>query len=286
MDGQSRIIVVKKKKKSHGGHHGGSWKVAYADFVTAMMAFFLVMWIMGMDQGVKDIVEGYFANPVGFQQGFSGGTNPISNGNSPVDMSVRVAAMMLSREVQQANFEETAEAIEEALQSGGILDLDAEVEIAVTDDGLRIELMENSQDGEFFAVASAQVRPGLEALLSVVARELAEVGHSIILEGHTDGRPFRTSSGYSNWELSVDRANAARRILVEQGMSPGRFAEVRGYADRNLKVAGNRMDPRNRRITILMPFNEPLDLSDGSRIVPADSTGAGVGIVPGGLNGS
>lgn len=286
MDGQSRIIIVKKKKKSHGGHHGGSWKVAYADFVTAMMAFFLVMWIMGMDQGVKDIVEGYFSNPVGFQRGFSGGATPISNGSSPMDMSARMATLILTRESQRSTFEETAEAVEEALRDGGALGLDAEVEITITEDGLRIDLMENSQDGEFFGVASAQVRPGLESLLAVVARELAELPHYVVIEGHTDGRQFRTSSGYSNWELSVDRANAARRILVARGMNPARFSEVRGYADRSLKVPDNRMDPRNRRITILLPFTEPLDLSDGSSIVPLDSTGVDVGIVPGGLNGS
>ncbi len=286
MDG-SRVVIVKKKKVVKGGHHGGSWKVAYADFVTAMMAFFLVMWIMGMDQGVKDVVEGYFSNPVGFKKAFGGGTNPLSSGNSPVNMEMRAAALLLTRELQTQTLEETAGALEKAIQSGGgVADLEAEVEVAMTDEGLRIELMETGSENVFFGVASAQPRPSLIRLLEVVAAELGGGETPVVIEGHTDARPFRTSSGYSNWELSVDRANAARRLLVARGVEGARFLEVRGYADRDPKIRENPLDPRNRRISILLPFSEPIDLSDGSRIVPTESAAGSVTVVEGGSNGS
>ena len=286
MDGSAKIIVIKKKKVKGGAHHGGSWKVAYADFVTAMMAFFLVMWIMGMDQGVKDLVQGYFTNPVGIRQSFSGGTNPISAGNSPVDLELRTTTLLLSREAQKGRFEEVAEELEQQFEERlRSLDLQAEIEAVVTDEGLRIELMETGGESVLFGVASAQPRPSLERLLDLVAEQLRPMQSFVVVEGHTDARPFRTSSGYSNWELSVDRANMARRMLESRGLEHGRFSEVRGYAERAPKILEDPLDPRNRRITILLPFNEPIDLSDGSRVL-ADSVGGATTVVPGGSHGS
>ena len=112
----SKIIIVKKKVKGHGGHHGGSWKVAYADFVTAMMAFFMVMWILGMDQQLRQAIEGYFSNPIGFKKGYSGGATPISSGSSPASVKTN-AVFLASREYQRKRFDEVSQSLHEKLDS-------------------------------------------------------------------------------------------------------------------------------------------------------------------------
>ncbi|NNM34637.1 MAG: OmpA family protein [Gemmatimonadetes bacterium] len=282
-DGERRIVIVKKIKKKGGGHHGGSWKVAYADFVTAMMAFFLVMWIMGMDEGVREVVEGYFSNPVGFRQSFSGGKNPMSAGSAPIPMEVR-NYMLLSRGEQTEQFNEAAEAmsqeLESAINSGRLA---AEFEITVADGGLRIELMEQSERDAFFIVGSAGVRSPLRDALEAIVGELQELPNQVALEGHTDGRAF-PGERYSNWELSSDRANAARRTLVDLGLPPERIAEVRGYADRQLKRPEAPFAAENRRISLLLPyqddlirrpdFPEPLSAGGGGG-ESVDTTGSG-----------
>ena len=134
--GGKKIIIVKKKKGGHAAHHGGSWKVAYADFVTAMMAFFLVMWIMSMDEGVKDMVQGYFQNPVGFKKTFSGGTNPLSAGNFITNLDVK-RSVILNRRQQEEGFEVAAEEIQAFLASDSVMaGLAAEVEVVITEEGL------------------------------------------------------------------------------------------------------------------------------------------------------
>jgi chemotaxis protein MotB len=256
----SRIVIVRKKKAGdHDTSHGGSWKVAYADFVTAMMAFFLVMWIMTMDQGVKDLVQGYFQNPVGFKRTFSGGTNPLAAGNSPTNLQIK-RTVILNHNQQERRFEKAAKEIRQRIDQERLLSgLKASVEIVVTDEGLRIEMMETGTGPVFFDKASARLKPALERVLDVVGSVLTDLPGSVVVEGHTDALPFG-GKGYSNWELSVDRANAARRELVASGFDPSRLTEVRGYADRQLKVPGDPLDPRNRRISILLPYQEiPLD---------------------------
>ena len=256
-DGERRIVVIKRVKKKGGGHHGGSWKVAYADFVTAMMAFFLVMWIMGMDEGVRDLVEGYFSNPVGFRQSFSGGKNPLSAGNAPIPMEVR-NYMLLSRGEQTDQFNEAAEAMSKELESAIAQgQLVAEFEITVADGGLRIELMEKTGNDAFFDVGSAGMRATLRDALATIVDELGSLPNRIALEGHTDGRAFPRGD-YSNWELSSDRANAARRALIDLGLPPDRIAEVRGYADRQLKRPEAPFAAENRRISLLLPYQDDL----------------------------
>ncbi|MEQ8329990.1 MAG: flagellar motor protein MotB [Longimicrobiales bacterium] len=254
MSGDGRkIIVIKKKVKAKAGHHGGSWKVAYADFVTAMMAFFLVMWIMGMDAGVKDMVQGYFQNPVGFKKSFSGGRNIMSQGNSMVNADVRNALVMKRRE-EETLLHDAAEEIRGTLERSGLLDeKTSSVELVVSGEGLRIELMETTRENTFFDQASARLKPELTRILGVVGGRLAGLPEMVVVEGHTDGVSFGRQ-GYSNWELSVDRANAARRALVAAGLEESRILEVRGHADRQLKIEGDPTDPRNRRISILLPF--------------------------------
>jgi chemotaxis protein MotB len=249
------VIVVRKRSRSADdhGHHGGSWKVAYADFVTAMMAFFLVMWIMGLDDGVKTMVQGYFEDPMGFEDHFAGGINPLPGGTSAIDLNLR-QAMWLSRQAERARLSRAASSIEGQLRGSGLMNgLEASVEVGVVEEGLRLELMETG-DGTFFDRSSARLRPSLQRVLEVVAPELEALPNAVVVEGHTDAMPFVSRPGYTNWELSVDRANAARAVLGRSGLSADRVVEVRGHADRRLKIAEDPRDPRNRRISILLPF--------------------------------
>jgi len=256
-----RVIVVKKKVRGHDEAHGGAWKVAYADFVTAMMAFFLVMWLLGMSQEVRDLIQGYFSNPIGFERAFSGGAHPLSVGSSPADLNLRRAVLM-TRAYQKARFEETADHLREAIShEETVSGLAAGVEIVVTEEGLRIELMETGEGETFFDKSSASLKPALTTVLRMIALELGDLPNDVVVEGHTDALRFGTPR-YSNWELSVDRANSARRVLVDSGLDLHRLAGVRGYADRQPKNPDDRFDPRNRRISVLLPFQEGLRVED------------------------
>jgi chemotaxis protein MotB len=257
MSDGKKIIIVKKVKDKHDAHHGGSWKVAYADFVTAMMAFFMVMWIMGMDQGAKDMVQGYFQNPVGFKRSFSGGRNILSQGNSITSMDVQRTMILLRRTEEEDRLKQAAQAIEFALGESGLDQGDGGVvEVVVTRDGLRIEMMEVGLGEPFFDRSSARLKPALTRALEVVGSQIMELSNGIVIEGHTDATRF-AGRRYSNWELSVDRANAARRVLIASGLSDGRLMGVRGYADRELRVVDQPDHPTNRRITLLLPFDTP-----------------------------
>jgi chemotaxis protein MotB len=253
MSDSKRPIIVRKKAPAHSSHHGGSWKVAYADFVTAMMAFFLVMWIMSMDSGVRELVQGYFSNPVGFKKGYGAGTNPLSMGNSYRPQDMRGLAM-LTRAAQQERFESAADAIRDSLQStAGIEHLRGMIEIVVTREGLRIELLESGATDAFFQSGSAQPTRGAVLVLNIIGRGLQRLSNPIILEGHTDARPYVVGQ-YSNWDLSADRANAARRLVIAAGVAPLRIAEVRGYADRRLRVEDDPFAASNRRVSLLLPY--------------------------------
>jgi chemotaxis protein MotB len=254
-DKHKRPIIIKKiKKGGHGGHHGGSWKVAYADFVTAMMAFFLVMWIVGMQQNLKEAIEGYFSNPVGYKKGYSTGNNILSSGNSPAQVK-KPPIKMIVRASEEKKFNETGERLKIALTAARDRLGNAVIEVAITEQGLRIELME-SEDGEnFFASGSAVMKPTLALALHLVANELSELNNTLVVEGHTDAAVFGDGS-YTNWELSADRANSARRVLEAAGIPAARIAEVRGYADKRPRVKANPLAPQNRRISILLPFTD------------------------------
>jgi chemotaxis protein MotB len=267
---EKKIIIVRKVKKGHAAHHGGSWKVAYADFVTAMMAFFMVMWILGMDDQVKQAIEGYFTNPVGMKQGYSSGSSPISSGASP--SAVRTTPIrVITRNFEDQRFRDIAKRIEKRLHDEkGLGAAASNVQIVITKQGLRIELVEGPDGETFFAFGSAALKPAASRALSLIGEELSESGTGIVVEGHTDSAPFG-SPGYSNWELSSDRANAARRVLDAHGLSGGRIREVRGYADTDLRNPDNPLDRTNRRISILLPFSTPAPSPNvpGTEVVPA-----------------
>jgi chemotaxis protein MotB len=264
----AKIIIIKRKKKGHAAHHGGSWKVAYADFVTAMMAFFMVMWILGMDQDLKKSIEGYFSNPIGYKKGYSAGKSPISVGSSPGTVQT-TPLRLISRKQQFETFEKTGANIKSRLQAAGLSHLGANVEIITTKTGLRVELSEGGEGQTFFPISSSEMKPVMRQLLAVIGDELRPLTNGIIIEGHTDARQY--AGGYSNWELSAERANAARRVLEANGVAPSRIREVRGLADRDLRPEIDAYDPRNRRITIVIPFNE----SPAELVLPnPDQTGS------------
>jgi chemotaxis protein MotB len=268
------IIVVRKKVVHGGGHHGGSWKVAYADFVTAMMAFFLVMWIVGMDDQTKQAIEGYFSNPVGYKKGYSSGSSPIASGASP-GVVRQTPVKLVVRNFEKRAFEDVAARLEAKLDSAqALIGRNAKVEVLITEQGLRIELIEGGTGETFFSSASAEVKAGARLALEIIAFELRGLPNALVIEGHTDAVPYRAGSatGYSNWELSSDRANAARRVLEAAGIDPARVDAVRGLADRKLRNAANPTDPANRRISILLPY------SSDEPPPPTPATGEVVGV--------
>lgn len=245
------IIIIKKKKKGHAGHHGGAWKVAYADFVTAMMAFFMVMWILGMDENLKKSIEGYFSNPIGFKKGYSAGKSPISAGSSPGTVQT-TPLKLVSRQQEIADLGSAGGRIKSRLKEAGLSAIGDRIEIVETTEGLRIELAEGTNGSEFFGVASSTMTATMQKTLEIVGQELSPLRNPVIIEGHTDASQY--AGLYSNWELSADRANGARRVLESAGLGSSRVVEVRGMADRQLRNRENPLDPRNRRITILLPF--------------------------------
>ena len=250
---KSAPIVIVKKKKGHGhGHHGGAWKVAYADFVTAMMAFFLVLWIVGQSQAVKAGVAGYFRDPGVLEYERSTGILPgATTGISPEGPPSVREKSGADAPSDRAALEQKAAMLEAMLdRSPEFKGLKDQIEIRMTDDGLRIELIEKT-DSLFFDSGSAVLKAETIRLLQAIGRELATLRNHIVVEGHCDSRRYSTSGNYTNWELSVDRANAARRAMEPQ-LPDGQIDEVRGYAATRLRVPEDPLDPRNRRVSIVV----------------------------------
>lgn len=255
---QAKVVIRKVVKKHGHAHHGGSWKVAYADFVTAMMAFFMVMWILGMSPEARASIQSYFSNPAGVKDGYSGGPNPLgAGGPSARDGADRVK--LISRVQERDALSAAGRRIQARLRSAdGLREIAAQVEVVMTEQGLRIELVEHGRGETFFAFGDATLKPAAARALGVIATELETTGQPVVLEGHTDAAPFGRA-GYTNWELSADRANAARRALEESGVGRDQVVEVRGYADRRLRVPDAPLSPENRRLSILLPFTTAPD---------------------------
>jgi len=247
MADMNQIIIV-KKKGGHGAHHGGAWKVAYADFVTAMMALFIVLWMMNASKQVQDAVGGYFKDPRGIAKMV--GTNKNGAG-----------------EIAPLKKEDLQKLKEELLRSIHHLDpldkLKSQIEITITAEGLRIELMESAK-GTFFELGSAKPTPALIDLLKVLSEELGKLPNKISIEGHTDSKPYTGSRNYDNWDLSSDRANEARRIMQSEGIQPDQVSQVRGFADQRLRLPQNPEDPSNRRISLIVQYQ----VQDGSEVAP------------------
>ena len=261
------IILIKKRRRSHGAHHGGAWKVAYADFVTALMSLFIVLWLTSTSDTVRRSVAHYFNDPRGTST--LEGTNKNGSGHAlPLDRNgmQKLKEQLLDAAQRMPNFDK----------------LKDQVQITAEEDGLRIELLEQP-GGTFFSLGSAQPTPALRDFLKAISPELGELGNQISIEGHTDSVPYSDNSLYSNWELSTDRANAARRLMQGSGVASGQVAEVRGFADQLPRRPDNPEDPSNRRITLIVAPSMLPAISDGSEraapVVSAPPTGGAKGAV-------
>ncbi len=233
-----RPIIIKRKKAGGDGHHGGAWKVAYADFVTAMMALFIVLWLMSADKEVQEAVSAYFNNPSG--PGKLIGTAAAGVGNAI--------------EMPKEDMNKLAEKIQQALLTvPNFRQLKDHVEITVTSDGLRIELLE-TEAGVFFDSGKPVPNTAGAELLTRLAEELGKLPNTVLIEGHTDSKPFSGDGSYTNWELSADRANAARKIMQAHGIRPEQVGQVRGYADRQLRRPEDPESPSNRRISVIVQY--------------------------------
>jgi chemotaxis protein MotB len=260
-------IIVIKKKINHGGHHGGAWKVAYADFVTALMSLFIVLWLMSSSEEVKKAVAGYFNDPKG--TGKLLGTTLSGTGKT-------MAPQDSTNELEKLKDKLEAEIkARKELQK-----LSKQIEITITPEGLRIELIEG-KDGTFYEIGSAKLSSSGQALLSLLGKELKTLPNSLLIEGHTDATPYSSDSGYSNWDLSADRANAARRLLQQDGVRTDQVTQVRGYADQMLRDKNNPNDPSNRRISILVkndiesvPTLSADEVVKGASPLPLETKGA------------
>ena len=231
-------IVIIKKKGGHGAHHGGAWKVAYADFVTAMMALFIVLWLMNSSQKIQVAVSGYFKDP-------SGSAKKVGTGLAGTGENLQLAKQDMAKLKVE---------LQKSIQS--ITDLDKlkkNIEMTVTAEGLRIELLE-SEKGTFFDSGSSALNTSGQEMLALLAVELGKVPNHVSVEGHTDARPFTGKRSYSNWELSADRANAARRLMQQSGLRPDQVSQVRGFADQRLRNLRDAQDPSNRRISIIVQY--------------------------------
>ena len=237
MTAKSQPIIVIKKKGGHGGHHGGAWKVAYADFVTAMMSLFIVLWLMGSSEKVKKAVAGYFNDPKG--TGSLLGTTMTGTGEA-------------IKEASTDDLQKLKDKLEQEIKARKDLEkLSKQIEITITPEGLRIELLEG-KDGTFYEIGSAKLSSSGQELLALLASELKTLPNSLLIEGHTDSTPYSNDGSYSNWDLSADRANSARRLMQADGVRTDQVTQVRGYADQMLRVKNNPTDPSNRRISILI----------------------------------
>jgi chemotaxis protein MotB len=263
------IIIKKKKIVGHGGHHGGSWKVAYADFVTAMMAFFMVLWIMGLSDDTKTNIQGYFNDPAGFMK-------------NPPHSSIVVPTKGESRSIPQTERQKKGEGKGDYEGS----DQDAEkdtsyvkneikdkmykiqdkdhVVVSETSEGILIEFLEDITS-VFFETGSAKISPLGKQVIKQVVPIVKDTGRYLVLEGHTDKKPY-AGSDYTNWELSTDRASAFRKELAKFGVPVSRFKEVRGYADTKLKFPKEPFAPGNRRVAMLLPWGKKAGKTNSPKI--------------------
>ena len=242
------VIIIKRVKKGHGGHHGGAWKVAYADFVTAMMALFMVLWLVSSSEQVKKAIGGYFNDPTG--KGKEVGNGLRGNGGESLSL-------------QKDDMNKLKEKLEQAIQTSEPLQkIKEHVVMTVIGEGLRVELLEDSK-GMFFESGNADPTPYGKDLMKLLAVEIGKLPNTVTMEGHTDSKPYSGKKDYSNWELSADRANAARRWMQANGMREDQVTQVRGFADQSLRNKNDPEDASNRRVTLIIQY-KPGELAGGA----------------------
>ncbi len=251
------IIIIIKKKVQHAAHHGGAWKVAYADFVTAMMALFIVLWLMTSSAKVRKAISSYFRDPSG--SGQQSGSAQAGTGES----------LTVTKDKMQTLKEDLQQAMKRSPEFEKLKDY---VQMSVTGEGLRIELLESEQ-GMFFQSGKPSPSELGEEMIIRMAEQLGQLPNQLLIEGHTDAKPFGKSADYSNWELSTDRANAARRIMEAHGLRPDQVLQVRGFADQNLRDTANPEAASNRRVSVIvryLPAEIPRAVPDDGADKPAD----------------
>jgi chemotaxis protein MotB len=290
MAADDRPIIIKRIKKSGGGHHGGAWKVAYADFVTAMMAFFLLLWLLSSTtEDQKKGLSDYFAPTIAMSsesasvsvmdgqpqimETMSGAAaaqaeiegedeeatagqdaEATEDGAKPIDAQEAADAM---RAQEAERFEQVKEKIQQVIaQTPELSGLEDNLLIDQTPEGLRIQLLDKEKES-MFASGSATMEQRSQQLLGLVAQAVKDMPNKLAISGHTDATPYVGSDGRSNWELSSDRANAARRVLVQGGVDPSKVGTVNGRAETEPFVKENPADPQNRRISIVLLSNAP-----------------------------
>ena len=297
-------IVIKRIKKVAGGHHGGAWKIAYADFVTAMMAFFLLMWLLGStSKGDLKGIADYFNSPlkVAMQGGSGSGdsssiiqgggqdltrqTGQVKSGeNTPEHraMNLQAAKAEYARQ-ERAKLEELKLRIEAAINANGALWMfKNQIRIDITAEGLRIQIVDE-QNRPMFDSGRAALKDYTRDILREIGRALSGVDHKLTLSGHTDALPYGGGDrGYSNWELSADRANAARRELVLSGMDERKILRVVGLASSVPFNAADPYDPTNRRISIIVMNRQAEEAvtQEGPALEVANPAGAAQSLAP------
>ena len=284
-------IIVKRVKKVAGGHHGGAWKIAFADFATAMMAFFLVMWLMSVaTPEQKKLISGYFKDPIGFSESASpyvidlGGSptpapdrtlNPEpqerqDSGQTDVDPEqAESIAEEMERERLELLLQELQNKVEENPQLQRFKD---QILFEITQDGLRIQITD-AENRPMFDLGSARLQPYFEDILLAMADTIKAVPNKISVSGHTDAKPFVGRGDFGNWELSADRANSARRALVAGGYDEERVARVVGYASSALFDRNDPLNPINRRIDIIVltkKAQRDIEGEQGAEPAPSD----------------
>ncbi len=257
-DESQRPIIVKRIKKGGHGHHGGAWKIAYADFVTAMMAFFLLMWLLGsVSQGALSGISEYFKTPL--KVALSGGdgagdaTSMIKGGGN--DLTKKAGQVNKGKEAaaEKQRLDNLEKKIQEKIDKSELLkQYKSQLRLEMTPEGLKIEIVDE-QNRPMFDSGSSSMLPYTRELLRSLAQDLNQTPNRLSISGHTDAKPFSAGqAGYSNWELSADRANAARREMIGGGLDEGKVLRVVGMAASIPLIKTNVFAPENRRITIIV----------------------------------
>lgn len=269
------IIVKKVIQQAHGGHHGGAWKVAYADFVTAMMAFFLLMWLLGAtNEAQRKALADYFAPTIVQTKTETAGSTGLFGGDSLVAADkyphgaaqTGTRAMTIPRDAaggpreasgrerasDKEQFKKLAQTLMDQLQAKGDLKrLAPNLRFTETLEGLRIDVIDDA-NLSMFVMGTSQLTPDGARLFREIAKPIAAVSNQVMVRGHTDAAPWSAKSGTNNWRLSVDRAEVTRHYLEFRGIASERFSRIEGVADREPYVPSDRFDPRNRRISITL----------------------------------
>lgn len=250
-DGNDLPPRIIKRVKKHDGHHGGAWKVAYADFVTAMMAMFIVLWVLSQSTKVQKLVANYFKNPIGF----SNKSKDLLNGDSKDIIKVDNNSIQDERAREMAMLKEMGDKLlGEISANPAFKNISGQIKIDFVKEGLKIEIIDSAKN-LFFEIGTAKLTQEAFMLLQKIGDELSTLPNKIIIEGHTDSRQYTDGpGGYNNFDLSADRANSARRALVSDKLNEGQIDQVRGYADRRLRDKADPFSFVNRRISIIVKY--------------------------------